>query len=55
MSFAAQRRIGWPCQSFLMLVLAIVLSGCTGGRQSESQALDEYFKNNPKSNRESVA
>ncbi len=55
MSFAAQRRIGWPWQSFLMLVLAIVLSGCPGGRQSEQQSLDEYFKNNPKAKRETLA
>ncbi len=56
MLIGARRRLAWLVGGCLALLLAvIVVPGCGSGRQSESQALDEYFKNNPKSKRESVA
>ena len=39
-----------------MLFLATAaISGCGSGRQSETQQLDEYFKQNPKAKRETLA
>ena len=56
MFFAVQRRTDWPFPLLSLIFLAVLaLQGCGSGRQSESQALDEYFKNNPKAKREALA
>jgi hypothetical protein len=38
-----------------LFVIAAICSGCPSGRPSETQQLDEYFKQNPKAKRETVA
>ncbi len=56
MVFRARRRLPWLSGGFLVLFLAAAgISGCGSGRQSETQQLDEYFKNNPKAKRETLA
>jgi hypothetical protein len=56
MVFRGRRRLAWFSGGFLVLFLAAAaISGCGSGRQSETQQLDEYFKNNPKAKKETLA
>ncbi len=56
MLIRARRRLaGSFGGSFVLFLVAAAISGCGSGRQSETQQLDEYFKNNPKAKRETLA
>ncbi len=52
-----RRRLAWLVGGSLVLLLfGVGVSGCGGGgRQSEQQSLDEYFKQNPKAKRDTLA
>src|SRR5579871_4981255 len=54
MLIKARRRLAWLVGTSLVLLL-VGVSGCGGGRQSEQQSLDEWFKNNPKAKRDTLA